>query len=83
MRFELIDAGSEELPVRRMCKVLGVGQSGCFARSGRPACRRRHEDMVLLAHVRSALEPSNGTDGSPRMTRELQDEGLSVANAAS
>ena len=32
--------------------------------------------MVLLAHVRSAFALSNGTYGSPRMTRELQDSGL-------
>jgi len=33
---------------------------------------------VLLAHVRSAFALSNGTYGSPRMTRELQDQGLRV-----
>jgi len=32
--------------------------------------------VVLLAHVRSAFARSNGTDGSPRMTRELRDSGL-------
>ena len=78
MRFQLIDAGSEEFPVQRMCKVLGVSQSGTFAWSGRSACRRQHEDMVLLAHVRAAFKLSNETYGSPRMTRELQEEGLAV-----
>ena len=34
--------------------------------------------MVLLAHVRSAFALSNGTYGSPRMTRELRDQGLTV-----
>ena len=34
--------------------------------------------MVLLAHVRSAFTLSNGTYGSPRMMRELQDSGLTV-----
>ena len=33
---------------------------------------------MLLAHVRSAFALSNGTYGSPRMTRELRDEGLRV-----
>jgi putative transposase len=31
-----------------------------------------------LVHVRSAFALSNGTYGSPRMTRELRDEGLPV-----
>ena len=34
--------------------------------------------MVLLAHVRSAFALSNGTYGSPRMTPELRDSGLTV-----
>jgi putative transposase len=34
--------------------------------------------MVMLAHVRSAFALSNGTYGSPRMTRELHDQGLPV-----
>jgi len=34
--------------------------------------------MVLLAHVRSGFALSNGTYGSPRMRRELQDAGLVV-----
>jgi putative transposase len=33
---------------------------------------------VLLAHIRSAFARSNGTYGSPRLTRELQDEALEV-----
>ncbi|WP_156878705.1 IS3 family transposase [Roseomonas gilardii] len=78
VRFALIDAAKEEFPVHRLCSVLGVSQSGYFAWRGRPACRRQHEDMVLLAHVRSAFTLSNGTYGSPRMTRELQDSGLAV-----
>jgi transposase InsO family protein len=78
VKFALIDAAKEEFPVHRLCRVLGVSQSGYFAWKGRPACRRQHEDMVLLAHVRSAFAPSHGTYGSPRMTRELQDSGLAV-----
>ena len=78
MRFKLIDAAKEEFPVQRLCKVLGVSPSGYFAWRGRPACRRQRDDLVLLAHVRSAFALSNGTYGSPRLTRELQDAGLAV-----
>jgi putative transposase len=78
MRFQLIDAAKEEFPVQRLCKVLEVSQSGSFAWQSRPASRRQREDLVLLAHVRSAVQLSNGTYGSPRMTRELQDQGLSI-----
>jgi helix-turn-helix protein/transposase len=78
MRFGLIDRAKAEFPIHRLCRVLGVSQSGYFAWKGRPACRRQRDDMVLLAHVRSAFALSNGTYGSPRMTQELRDSGLTV-----
>jgi len=76
--LKLVDEAKKEFPVHRLCRVVGVSQSGYFAWKGRPACRRQHEDMVLLAHVRSAFALSNGTYGSPRMTRDLRDDGLHV-----
>ena len=78
MRFTLIDQAKKDFPVHRLCQVLGVSQSGYFAWKDRPACRRQRDDMVMLAHVRSAFAMSNGTYGSPRMTRELQDDGLAI-----
>jgi putative transposase len=44
----------------------------------RPACRRQRDDMVLLAHIRSAFTLSNGTYGSPRMVHELRHNGLTI-----
>ena len=78
MRFKLIDAAKAEFPIQRMCDLLDVSQSGYFAWNRRPTCRRQREDMVLLAQVRSAFALSNGTYGSPRMTRELRDQGHEV-----
>ena len=78
MRFRLIDQAKKEFPVARLCRVLGVSQSGYFAWKDRPASRRQREDMTLLAHVRSAFAQSSGTYGSPRMTRDLQDDGFAV-----
>ena len=78
MRFRLIDQAKAQFPVQRLCKVLGVSASGYFAWRSRDASTRQKEDMVLLAHIRSAFAQSNGTYGSPRMTRELQDEGFAI-----
>jgi len=69
MRFALIDRAKKDFPVQRLCRVLGVSQSGYFASRGRAPSQRHRQDMVLLAHVRSAFALSNGTYGSPRMTR--------------
>nr|WP_310305900.1 IS3 family transposase [Sphingomonas sp. BE270] len=78
MRFALVDQAKKDFPVHRLCQVLGVSQSGYFAWKDRPASRRQRDDMVMLAHVRSAFALSNGTYGSPRMTRELQDDGFAI-----
>ncbi len=45
-----------------------------------PASDRQRQDMVLLAHIRASFALSNGSYGSPRMTHELRDNGLSVGH---
>ena len=77
MKFALTDQAKERFPVRRLCGVLGVSASGYFAWKDRPACRRQRGDLVLLAHTRSPFALSNGTYGSPRMTREFQEHSAS------
>src|ERR1700683_1992442 len=78
MRFRLIDAAKKEFPVQRLCKVLGVSQSGYFAWKDRPPCRRQNEDMELLAVLRTDFPPANAPHASPRMTRELLDDGINI-----
>ena len=78
MKFAFIDAEKASFPISRMCRVLGVSQSGFFAWQERPACRRQQQDMVYLAHIRTAFALSNGTYGSPRMHRDLVDEGHEI-----
>ena len=72
MRFQLIDAAKEDFPVTRLSHVLDVSPSGYFAWRSRPASPRQREDLVLLAHIRSAFTLSNGTYGSPRMTHRRE-----------
>lgn len=78
MRFRFIDQAKNEFPASRLCHVMGVSQSGYFSWKDRPASRRQRDDMVILAHMRSAWSLSNETYGSPRMARELQDQGFAV-----
>jgi putative transposase len=78
LRFALINSEKAEFPVRTMCRVLDVSGSGFFAWKGRPASQRQRDDMIYLAHIRTAFELSNRTYGSPRMHRELVDEGLPI-----
>lgn len=78
MTFGFIEAEKASVPINRMCRVLGVSQSGFFAWQDRPACRRQRQDMVYLAHIRTAFALSNGTYDSPRATCDLVDEGQEI-----
>ncbi len=78
MKFAFIDAKKAGFPIRRICCVLGVSQSGFFACQERLACRRQQQDMVHLAHIRTAFALSNGTYGSPRVHRDLVEEGHGI-----
>ena len=78
MTFGFIEAEKASFPISRMCRALGVSQSGFFAWQERPACLRQQQDMVYLAHIRTAFALSNGTCGSPRMHRDLVDEGHEI-----
>ncbi len=66
MRFAPIDAEKAEFPVRTMRRVPDVGESGFLAWKGRPARQRQRDDMIYLAHIRTAFELSNRTYGSSR-----------------
>ena len=57
MRFALIDAEKAEFPVRTMCRVLDVSESGFFSWKGRPASQRQRDDMIYLAHIRGMSRP--------------------------
>lgn len=78
MMFRFIDQAKRAFPASRLCRLMRVSQSGYFAWKARPASRRQRDDLVMLAHVRSAYSLSNDTYGSPRMTGELQDQGFAV-----
>ncbi len=75
MSFAFIEAEKASFPISRMCRTLDVSQSGFFAWRDRPASLRQRQDMVHLAHIRAVFALSNGTYGSPRMHRDLVDEG--------
>jgi putative transposase len=65
--------------VSTLCRVLGVSPSGYYAWLGRPPSRRARRDADILTRVCVAHDRSHGTYGSPRIHRELRDEGERVS----
>jgi putative transposase len=66
------------LPVRKMCRVLGVSASGYYDWLGRqPSARQRANDQ-LVHDIRAVHELSDGTYGRPRVCAELRAQGQHV-----
>lgn len=78
MMFRVIDAEKAVIPIHRSCALFGLSSSGFYAWKGRAPSQRQRTDMVLLAHIRSQFYTSHETYGSPRMTVELNEDGVPV-----
>ena len=78
MMFRVIDTEKVSIPVHRSCALFGLSVSGYYAWKGRTLSRRQKDEMVLLAHIRSQFSTSHETYASPRMTVELQEDGIQV-----
>ncbi len=78
MIFRFIAWAKQDFPVRILCRLFGVSESGFYAFKSRPASNHARMDQKLLAFIRSAFACSNETYGSPRMVYELRDQGFAV-----
>ena len=61
------------LPVRFMCRRLGVSPSGYYAWLTRPPAARAVADAALTATIHQVHAASRGTYGAPRVHAELTD----------
>jgi len=64
--------------VRQLCRVLGVSASGYYAWTHRLPSPRDQHDRRLRIHLRASHAASHGTYGSPRLLRDLRQQGLRV-----
>lgn len=79
MRYQFIEQHKHEFPVIVMCRVLGVSESGFYAWRKRPASQRTREDAQLTQEIRQVFVAHRGRYGSPRIYRELKDQGRHIA----
>lgn len=77
-RYQFIAAQRQQWPVRRMCKVLEVSQSGFYAWLKRTPSRRTTEDTRLGIQIQTVHAQSRQTYGSPRVHAALKQAGERV-----
>ena len=78
MRYRFVEAEKASYPVALMCRVLKVSRGGYYAWRRRPESTRSCRDRKLLVDIRAAHKASRRTYGSPRMHRELTEQGHTV-----
>ena len=59
-----------------MCRVLRVQRSGYYAWKARPKSARTLADESLLESIKRSFENSHGIYGSPRVHRDLREDGV-------
>lgn len=61
-----------------LCHLMGVSERGLRALTHRPPSYRQRRDMVFLADICDKHRLSLGSYGRPRMTEELNEQGIRV-----
>jgi putative transposase len=77
MKYQFIDGHRSSLRVKKMCQALQVSRSGYYNWRGRPESNRSRDNRILLSHIRVVHRQSRENYGSPRVTVELKESGLS------
>lgn len=72
------DANSR-LPVRAMCRVLGISHSGYYNWLRRLPSGRAMADAELTQQIRQVHQASDGTYGMPRVRAQLRQQGHCVS----
>ena len=78
MKYQFIEEHKHEFPIVVMCGVLVVSESGFYAWRKRPTCRRKQEDAHLLQEIQQVFKAHKRRYGSPRIYRDLHDEGIKM-----
>lgn len=76
MKFRFMEEHREEFPVKRMGKVLGVSRSGYYSWRMRAPSAREMANQALWEEITAAYDRNLGTYGSPRVYRELKEQGV-------
>ena len=72
MTFRFIDVEKHNHQVARLCRVLRVSRSGYYAWASRGLSDHAASDIALAAQITAIHTESDGTYGTPRISRELR-----------
>jgi len=79
VRFRFIEAEKAYYPIRLLCRCLAVSRSGYYAWRRRAPSARVKQDARLRVEVAASHSASRRTYGSPRILRDLREDGHRVS----
>ena len=79
VKYQAIKRYSSRFKVSKMCQILGVPRSSYYAWLKRPESERSKRHKQLLEKIKTIHEQSHKIYGSPNITMELRDIGISVS----
>ncbi len=75
MKYEYMKEHRDRYKLHSMCKVLNVSRSGYYAWKSRRPSNRQRENVELLMNIQEIYKKRRRIYGSPRITKELNDQG--------
>jgi putative transposase len=79
VKFQFIAAEKAHYSLILLCRCLRVTRSGFYTWQGRPASARAKRDRQLKVRIHASFTASNGRYGSPRIHRDLLEQGEAVS----
>ncbi len=76
MRYRFVQQHQGHFPIAALCRALRVAKSGYYAWCGRQPSARHRENETITQRIREHFEVSRQTYGSPRILRDLREEGI-------
>jgi putative transposase len=79
MKYQFIENNRSAFAVEKMCRVLKVTTSGYYGQKKGGISKRAQANEQLDRAIRAAHKQSRGNYGSPRITKELKEQGISCS----
>jgi transposase InsO family protein len=79
-RFQFVADHQARYGVKRLCRILKLARSSYYYWRSTEAARAARDaaDVVLVERIKVVHAAHDGTYGAPRITAELQDNGVAV-----
>lgn len=79
MKYQFIEKNRSAFAVEKMCRAFKVSKSGYYAQHKRGRSKQAADNEKLDLEIRTAHKKSRALYGSPRITEELNAQGISCS----